>query len=63
MELHDRSQKECEVILARALRRTNQKFVSRFQHIEHRLRETGKDFGESNLEEMERFWQEAKKEA
>jgi MazG family protein len=46
-----------------ALRKTNQKFVSRFQHIEHRLRESGKDFSQSNLEEMERFWQEAKKEA
>jgi MazG family protein len=46
-----------------ALRKTNRKFVSRFQHIEHRLREAGKDFSQSNLEEMERFWQEAKKEA
>lgn len=45
-----------------ALRKTNQKFVSRFQHIEHRLREAGKDFSQSTLEEMERFWQEAKKE-
>ena len=45
-----------------ALRKTNQKFVSRFQHIEHRLREAGKDFSQSNLEELERFWQEAKKE-
>jgi MazG family protein len=46
-----------------ALRKTNRKFASRFQHIEHRLREAGKDFSQSNLEEMERFWQEAKKEA
>jgi MazG family protein len=46
-----------------ALRKTNQKFISRFQHIEHRLREAGRDFSQSNLEEMERFWQEAKKEA
>jgi len=45
-----------------ALRKTNQKFVSRFQHIEHRLREAGKDFSQSNLGEMEHFWQEAKKE-
>lgn len=45
-----------------ALRKTNRKFVSRFQHIEHRLREAGKDFSQSSLEEMERFWQEAKKE-
>jgi len=45
-----------------ALRKTNQKFVSRFQHIESRLREAGKDFSQSSLEEMEGFWQEAKKE-
>jgi tetrapyrrole methylase family protein/MazG family protein len=43
-----------------ALRKTNQKFVSRFKHIERRLREAGKDFSQSNLEEMEQFWQEAK---
>ena len=46
-----------------ALRKTNRKFVSRFQHIEHRLRAAGKDFSQSSLEEMERFWQEAKKES
>ncbi|MBM3804368.1 MAG: nucleoside triphosphate pyrophosphohydrolase [Acidimicrobiia bacterium] len=45
-----------------ALRKTNRKFISRFQHIEHRLREAGKDFSQSSLEEMERFWQEAKRE-
>lgn len=44
-----------------ALRKTNHKFVSRFQHIERRLRESGKDFGQSNLKEMEGFWQEAKR--
>jgi len=44
-----------------ALRKTNHKFVSRFQYIERRLREAGKDFDQSNLEEMEEFWQEAKK--
>jgi len=43
-----------------ALRKTNQKFVRRFQYIEERLREEGKDIKESNLEEMERLWQEAK---
>jgi MazG family protein len=45
-----------------ALRKANQKFVSRFQHIERSLREAGKDVGQSNIEEMERLWQEAKKE-
>jgi uncharacterized protein YabN with tetrapyrrole methylase and pyrophosphatase domain len=45
-----------------ALRKANQKFVSRFQHIERSLREAGKDVSQSNIEEMERLWQEAKKE-
>lgn len=43
-----------------ALRKTNRKFVRRFQYIEERLRERGKDLGQSNLEEMEQLWQEAK---
>jgi tetrapyrrole methylase family protein/MazG family protein len=43
-----------------ALRKTNQKFVRRFQYIEERLREAGKDIKQSNIEEMERLWQEAK---
>ena len=42
------------------LRRTNRKFVRRFQYIEERLREKGKDINQSNLDEMERLWQEAK---
>ncbi len=44
-----------------ALRKTNRKFIARFQHIEHSLRQAGKDFGQSNIEEMERLWQEAKR--
>jgi MazG family protein len=44
-----------------ALRKTNQKFISRFQHIERSLRDAGRDFSQSNIEEMERLWQEAKK--
>lgn len=43
-----------------ALRRTNQKFVRRFRYIEERLMEQGKDIKQSNIEEMERLWQEAK---
>jgi tetrapyrrole methylase family protein/MazG family protein len=46
-----------------ALRKTNQKFISRFQHIERSLREAGKDINQSNVEEMERLWQEAKRKA
>jgi tetrapyrrole methylase family protein/MazG family protein len=44
-----------------ALRKTNEKFVKRFQYIEESLRHSGKDIHASNLEEMERLWQEAKK--
>jgi len=44
-----------------ALRKTNVKFIQRFQYIEESLRKSGKDIHASSLEEMERFWQEAKK--
>ncbi len=44
-----------------ALRRTNDKFVRRFQHIEHRLAEQHKTMAESDLEEMDRYWDEAKR--
>ena len=44
-----------------ALRKTNQKFITRFQHIERSLRQVGKDFSQSDIEEMERLWQEAKR--
>jgi len=36
------------------------KFSSRFEHIEDRLRERGKDPADSNLEEMDSLWNEAK---
>ncbi len=43
-----------------ALRRTNAKFRQRFSHIERRLAERGKKLQDSNIEEMEELWQEAK---
>jgi MazG family protein len=43
-----------------ALHRTINKFIRRFQHVETRLREQGRDFQDSNLEEMDRYWDEAK---
>ena len=43
-----------------ALRQTVAKFISRFQHIERRLKEMGKDIHSSSLEEMDRLWEEAK---
>lgn len=43
-----------------AIRRTNDKFIRRFQYIEKRLNEIGKDVTQSNLEEMDKYWEEAK---
>ncbi len=44
-----------------ALRRSIEKFIRRFQHIEQRLREMGRDIHSSTLEEMDGLWNEAKK--
>ncbi len=44
-----------------ALRRTNAKFRERFAYIERRLAERGKKPADSNIEEMEELWQEAKR--
>ncbi|MBI4811574.1 MAG: nucleoside triphosphate pyrophosphohydrolase [Ignavibacteriales bacterium] len=44
-----------------ALRQTVEKFVTRFQYIEKRLKEMGKDIHSSSLEEMDKLWEEAKK--
>ncbi len=44
-----------------ALRNTIKKFILRFSHIETSLRKEGKTFHQSNLMEMERLWEEAKK--
>jgi tetrapyrrole methylase family protein/MazG family protein len=44
-----------------ALRRTNAKFRERFGYIERKLAERGKKPGDSNIEEMEALWQEAKR--
>ena len=44
-----------------ALRGTNAKFRQRFGYIERKLAERGKRPEDSNIEEMEALWQEAKK--
>jgi MazG family protein len=44
-----------------ALAGTVDRFVSRFNYIEQRLREKGKDPSQSTLEEMDQLWEEAKK--
>jgi tetrapyrrole methylase family protein/MazG family protein len=43
-----------------ALRKTVQKFTSRFRYIETALRKKRKTFAHSNLIEMDRLWEEAK---
>jgi MazG family protein len=43
-----------------ALRAAVRRFESRFHHIEDRLREAGRTPRESTLEEMDRYWNEAK---
>jgi len=43
-----------------ALRRTIEKFISRFHYIERSLSKRGKSIGQSNLSEMDLLWEEAK---
>ena len=44
-----------------ALKKTIDKFVSRFRYIETSLQRAGKPFHESNLIEMDRLWEESKR--
>jgi ATP diphosphatase len=44
-----------------ALRKANLKFVCRFNYIENNMKLLGKDIKDANLEEMEHFWNEARK--
>ena len=43
-----------------ALRKANEKFTRRFNYIENELQADGRSADQSNLEEMEALWQEAK---
>jgi tetrapyrrole methylase family protein/MazG family protein len=43
-----------------ALHRTNGKFINRFKHVEKKMRETGQEMTQENLDIMERYWNEAK---
>lgn len=44
-----------------ALTQTNVKFISRFQYIEERFRSENKDIETATLEEMDVYWEEAKR--
>ena len=48
---------ESEEVLAQTVDR----FTRRFHHIEARLRQADKSFDQSSIEEMDRYWEEAKK--
>ncbi|MBD1383177.1 bifunctional methyltransferase/pyrophosphohydrolase YabN [Metabacillus arenae] len=45
-----------------ALTATNNKFTRRFQYIEKKAEQAGKELTEMSLKEMDRYWNEAKKE-
>jgi len=44
-----------------ALERTNKKFITRFNHLESESKRDGKKMGEMTLEEMDQYWEAAKK--
>ena len=44
-----------------ALERTNKKFINRFQYLESKAKELGKELSDMTLKEMDVFWEEAKK--
>ena len=44
-----------------ALRRTNEKFIKRFNYVQDKIKESGKKISESNLKEMDIYWEESKK--
>ena len=46
-----------------ALDRTNKKFIKRFQYLEQEAEKAGKQLHDMKLEEMDVYWEQAKKEA
>lgn len=44
-----------------ALERTNKKFIQRFQYLENESQKDGKTLSEMSLEEMDLYWEKAKK--
>ncbi len=44
-----------------ALRRTNTKFIKRFSYVENKIKSMGKKLSESNLKEMDIYWEESKR--
>ena len=44
-----------------ALERTNKKFIDRFQYLENAVKKAGKKLSDLKLEEMDVYWEEAKR--
>lgn len=44
-----------------ALRKTNEKFINRFNYIETKISESGRKLIDSNLKEMDKYWEESKR--
>ena len=44
-----------------SIRYTNEKFINRFTYVEKKIKEKGKKITESSLPEMDRYWEESKK--
>ena len=44
-----------------ALEKTNRKFIKRFQYLETESKKEGKQLGKMSLEEMDEYWERAKK--
>lgn len=44
-----------------SIRYTNKKFINRFTYVEKKIKEKGKKITESSLPEMDRYWEESKK--
>ena len=45
-----------------ALENTNSKFTKRFKHLENSIKKEGKNLMKMNLQEMDKYWDKAKKE-
>ncbi|MGE5796565.1 MAG: nucleoside triphosphate pyrophosphohydrolase, partial [Ignavibacteria bacterium] len=43
-----------------ALRRTNKKFIKRFNYVEMKISDSGRELRGSTLAEMDKFWNESK---
>ncbi len=50
-----------KLMLKSSLRETNARFRKRFAYIERSARELGKTVNDLSLDEMEQYWQKAKK--